>query len=132
MLFTRMKSVVFRSGALIVLFCGMLLFARCDSSFVPDVETLPLEEASDRVEAVQDWYESALAKEQSMPPVLPDGAVNKTLNDSTVAAVLASMVRKYPPDWDQTETWSNGSGGYYAATVLEIDESATSHSDSRI
>ena len=127
-----MKSVVFRSGALIVLFCGMLLFARCDSSFVPDVETLPLEEASDRVEAVQDWYESALAKEQSMPPVLPDGAVNKTLNDSTIAAVLASMVRKYPPDWDQAETWSNGSGGYYAATVLGIDESATSHSDSRI
>ncbi len=39
------------------------------------------------------------------------------------------MVRAYPPDWDQMETWDNGIGGYYAATVLGPATSTPSDPD---
>ncbi len=28
------------------------------------------------------------------------------------------MVRRYPPDWENAETWDNGNGGYFLATLL--------------
>ena len=108
-----------------------MLIARCDSSFVPDVEPPLSKVQGKRIEAVKEWYHAALSKEQSAPPVLPDEAAGKVGNDSTVAAVLAAMVRKYPPDWDNMETWSDGKGGYLAATLLGSNESMTSPSDSR-
>lgn len=33
-------------------------------------------------------------------------------------AALAEMVRRYPPDWENAETWDNGNGGYFLATLL--------------
>lgn len=35
------------------------------------------------------------------------------LDDSTIVAALAEMVRQYPPDWENAETWDNGNGGYF-------------------
>ncbi len=40
------------------------------------------------------------------------------LDDSTIVAALAEMVRQYPPDWENAETWDNGNGGYFFATLL--------------
>lgn len=126
------KPVAFRGSALFILIFGMMLIARCDSSFVPDVEPPLSEVQGKRVEAVKEWYLTALSKEQSAPPVLPDGAAGKIGNDSTIAAVLAAMVRKYPPDWDKMETWSDGKGGYLAATLLGSNQPMISPSDSRL
>ena len=47
-------------------------------------------------------------------------------------AVLAEMVRQYPPEWDQAVVWPNGSGGFYAATILGPDKPATSFSHDSI
>lgn len=89
----------------------------CDSSFVPDVGETPSESLSERVRTVQKWYKEALSEEQGKPPVLLPGA-NKVGEDSTLAEVLAAMVRQHPPDWDGMETWDNGIGGYWGATLL--------------
>lgn len=44
--------------------------------------------------------------------------VSGELDDSTIVAALAEMVRRYPPDWENAETWDNGNGGYFLATLL--------------
>lgn len=44
--------------------------------------------------------------------------VSEALDDSMVVAVLAKMVRQYPPDWENAETWDTGDGGYFLATLL--------------
>lgn len=85
-------------GATTLLICGMLLFTSCDSSFVPDVESLPSEEASNRIQVVQEWCKIVLAGKQSALPVLPNGGTSKAINDGKIAAVLAAMVRECPLD----------------------------------
>jgi hypothetical protein len=43
------------------------------------------------------------------------GDVGKIPEDSAIAAALAAMVVKHPPDWDKMEIWDYGSGGYIGA-----------------
>ena len=73
-----MKPVDFRGTAALILIFGMMLITRCDSSFVPDVEPPLSEVRGERVEAVKEWYQTALSKEQSTLPVLPDGAAGRS------------------------------------------------------
>ena len=51
-----------------------------------------------RMQAVQEWYDTALSEEQSALLVLPEG-FGKVAGDSSIAAALAALVRHYPPDW---------------------------------
>lgn len=55
--------------------------------------------------------------------------MGKISEDSTIAAVLAAIVGKHSPDWDQMETWDNGSGGYIGATLLAGDLGTASDPD---
>ena len=97
-------------GVITLAVCVLLVLAHCDNGFVPD--TGPPPNSSDaRIQAVQEWYDAALSGEQNAPLTLSEGMVGKISEDSTIAAVLAAMVRQHPPDWDQMETWDNGSGG---------------------
>ncbi len=122
-----------RLAAALPLILAIVIFARCDRSFEPDVdESLSEEVRGKRINTVKTWYYSELSEKQNAIPVLPDGAVSKTLSDSTIASVLSAMVSKYPPNWDVAETWSNGHGGFYMATIHGFNESTTSASDSRI
>ena len=101
--------------------CALLVLTHCDSGFVPDVG--PLANSSDaRTEKIKAWYDTALEEEQNAhldPQRVGKLAGDSTLlSDSTIAAVLAAMVDKHSPNWDQMETWDNGSGGYIGATLL--------------
>ena len=101
--------------------CALLVLTHCDSGFVPDVGPPP--NSSDaRAEKIKAWYDTALEEEQNAhldPQRVGKLAGDSTLlSDSTIAAVLAAMVGQHPPDWDQMETWDNGSGGYIGATLL--------------
>ncbi len=117
-----------RWGLLLLAVCGLLVLTQCDSGIDPYVEPPPSEtDVSPRIEAVQKWYKTALAEEQSAPAKLPEGAAGKISEDSTLAAILEAMVSAYPPDWDQMETWDNGIGGYYAATTLGPATGSPSH-----
>ena len=80
-------------------------FFGCDSFFALDSDVSGRH--FDRVQVVRSWYESARSQPQ---PVLPGGK-NTNIDDSTQAAVLAAMVRQYPPDWDKAVMWPNGGGG---------------------
>ena len=103
-------------GVITLAICALLVLIQCDSGFVPD--TGPAPNSTDaRVQAIQKWYDTALAEERSAP--LPDSLLaGKFDDDSTLAAVLDAMVSQHPPDWDNMETWDNGHGGYWAATLL--------------
>lgn len=101
--------------------CALLVLTQCDSGFVPDVGPLP--NSSDaRTEKIKAWYDTALEEEQNVhldPQRVDKLAEDSTLlSDSTIAAVLAAMVDQHPPNWDQMETWDNGSGGFIGATLL--------------
>lgn len=103
-------------GVITLAVCALLVLTQCDSGFVPD--TGPPPNSTDaRVQTVQKWYDTALAEERRLPP--PDSLLaGKFDEDSTITAVLDAMVRQHPPDWDNMETWDNGHGGYWAATLL--------------
>ena len=112
--------------------CALLVLTHCDSGFVPDVGPPP--NSSDaRAEKIKAWYDTALEEEQNAhldPQRIGKLAGDSTLlSDSTIAAVLAAMVDQHPPDWDQMETWDNGSGGYIGATLLAGGLGSTSDPD---
>lgn len=103
-----------RCVAVALVFGSLLCLARCDNSFAPDVD-LPLspEAAAERVRVVREFYQTALENEQNTPLKLRTGTfkimddssnVSGGLDDSMIVAVLAKMVRQYPPDWENAET----------------------------
>lgn len=93
-------------GVITLAIGALLVLTHCDGGFVPDAGPPP--NSSDvRAQAIQEWYHAALTEEQDAPLTLSGGMVGKISEDSTIAAVLAAMVRQYPPDWDQMETWDN-------------------------
>ncbi len=126
MVFNRASLLVPRRELKILLLFGLLLFASCDSSFVPDIGSP--EEESKRIRTVKQWYTTALEEGQIFIPSLPNGSYNKIGNDSTVATILAAMVQQHSPDWDQIETWDHATGGYVAATLLEGTATSPNHS----
>ena len=108
-------------GVIALSVCALLVLTHCDSGFVPDLGPPP--NSSDaRTEIIKAWYGTALEEEQNAhldPQRVGKLAGDSTLlSDSTIAAVLAAMVDQHPPNWDQMETWDNGSGGYIGATLL--------------
>lgn len=103
-----------RCVAVALVFGSLLCLARCDNSFAPDVD-LPLspEAAAERVRVVKELYQAVLEKEQNTPLKLRTGNfkvmgdssdVPEAIDDSVIVAVLAEMVRQYPPDWKNAET----------------------------
>ena len=119
-------------GVIALSVCALLVLTHCDSGFVPDLGPPP--NSSDaRTEKIKAWYDTALEEEQNAhldPQRVGKLAGDSTLlSDSTIAAVLAAMVNKHPPDWDQMETWDNGSGGYIGATLLAGGLGTTSDPD---
>ena len=74
------------------------IISNCDSGTDLDLET-PTNQDFGLIQAAQHFYKTSLEQEQSL------GLSNKLGHDSTTAAVLAAMVRKYPPDWSQAVAW---------------------------
>ncbi len=73
-----------RWGLLLLAVCGLLVLTQCDSGIDPYVEPPPSEtDLPPRVEAVQEWYKTALAEEQSAPVKLPEGAAGKIAEEHT-------------------------------------------------
>ena len=107
---------------------GLLYLGGCDNSFAPDVYLRSSEEVNaERVRVVKELYQAVLEKEQNTPLKLRTGNfkvmgdssdVPEAIDDSVIVAVLAEMVRQYPPDWKNAETWDTGDGGYFLATLL--------------
>ena len=97
----------------------LLLWGRCDSSFVPDPGPAP-----DLIQSLQVWYEAALLRYQEE---LAAAGVAKT-GDEIPVAVLAALVRAYPPDWSQAVAWRDSNGGAHVATLLGPERPAVSFS----
>ncbi len=72
-----------RSIAMILIFGSLLYSAGCDNSFTPEVD-LPLspEAVAERVRVVQEFYQTALEKEQSTPLKFRKG-IFKAMDDSS-------------------------------------------------
>ena len=100
------------------------IFARCDSMDMIEVE--PESESSSRIEAVRTYYETAI-----QPNGLSEQPGGKISGDSMRTAVLAEMIRQYPPDWSKAVTWKDGNE-YRVATVIGADKPAVSFSDDKI
>lgn len=107
---------------------GLLYLGGCDNSFAPDVYLRSSEEVNaERVRVVKEFYQAALEKEQNTSLKLRTGNLkvmgdssdmSEAIDDSVIVAALAEMVRQYPPDWKNAETWDTGSGGYFLAASL--------------
>ena len=110
----------------------------CDHSFDPDIdESISEEVALERIQRVKEFYQIALEKEQTTPLKLRNGYSKSwnssngyvDLSDSMVVISLEEMVKQYPPDWENAETWDTGRGYFFATllgpNVTELNPSAT-------
>ncbi len=86
------------------------IFVRCDSFNIADVDSAT--DSASLIESVRTYYEAAI-----QPNGLDGQIGGKISGDSIRAAVLAEMVRQYPPDWTQAVTWRDGNE-YHLATIL--------------
>lgn len=131
-----------RCVAVALVLAGLLYMSGCDNSFAPDVDLLSSEGVTaERVRVVREYYQTALEKEQNTPLKLRKGAfkvvddssnVSRALDDSTIVAALAEMVRHNPPNWENAETWDTGGGGYFLATLLGENISDDSPMDTKV
>ncbi len=124
MVFSNLSLFIPRRIFKVILLFGLLLFASCDSSFVPDIGSPEAE--SNRIQTVRQWYTTALEEDQKSIPSLPNVSY-KVASDSTIPEILAAMVQQHSPDWDQIEIWDNTTGGYVAATLLEGTATSANH-----
>ena len=100
------------------------IFVCCDSLNMIELDSAT--ESASLIEAVRAYYETAI-----QPNGLNGQFGGKISGDSTRAAVLAEMVRQYPPDWSQAVAWRDG-GEYHVATIIGADKPAVSFSHDSI
>ena len=99
-----------------------VVFTSCDSGMdVRDVDGNIGDDAL--VHAAKRYYEEYSEQDNML--------VGKTGSDS-IAAILADMVREYPPDWTQAVTWPDGKEFSRIATLIGVAKSATSFSHDSI